>query len=78
MAVDEILGRLGRVFVERGVKVWLRVYRTCSNRRERSMSTLAYRHVLAGSKGGIVRCVSVIRGHGMPEGAPCLAQPMMD
>lgn len=42
-----------------------------SNGGERGVTTLTDRHMLACSVGGIVRSMTVVGGHGMPEGAPC-------
>jgi len=38
------------------------------------MAALWERHVLAGAVGGVVGCVPVFRGHGMPEGLPCRSE----
>lgn len=49
----------------------MRVDGTGRDRSQGGMSTLTNRNVLASSVRRVVRGVAVIRGHGMPKGAPC-------
>lgn len=42
------------------------------------MASLAEGNVLTGSVGGVVGSMSVIGGHCMPEGSPCLADAVDD
>jgi hypothetical protein len=53
-----------------GVQVRARVHSTRDAGGKGSMLVLPKRNMLAGPVRGIVRGMAVIRGHGVPEGAP--------
>lgn len=50
----------------------MRLNGTGGDRSQGGMSTLADGHMLASSVGRIVGCMTVIRGHRMPEGLECI------
>lgn len=58
-------------FLKGGGQVRVRFGGTGDNGGQGSMATLAERHMLTGAIRGVVGGMSVIRGHSMPERAPC-------
>lgn len=56
-----------------GVEISARVHGTGHAGSERSVLVLGERNMLAGSIRGVVGGMTVVGGHGMPEGAPLLS-----
>lgn len=57
-------------FLKGGGQVRVR-FSSSDNGGQGGMATLAERHMLTGTIRGVMGGMSVIRGHGMPERAPC-------
>lgn len=53
-----------------GVEISARVHGTGHARSEGSVLVLSERDMLSGSIGGVVRGMTVVGSHGVPEGAP--------